>query len=742
MRNSLFVRVVIALVMFGLQGRARAQQPAPAVDAADLPPLPAAEEETSSSATVIAAASAEEDVVVGAAKREQSLGNVASAVTVVSGDRIRRFGYRTIGEALASVAGTYLVDNRESYTLGIRGLNIPGDFNTRILVLVDGATMNDPWGSFAGIGFDNFVSIDDISRIELIRGPVSSVYGANAFFGIINIVTRSASETPGLWGRISVNSINGVIGAAGFAAGTVQKGIRGTFQSMGRFGEKLTVPNITGNNTDGSLSGGDGSYQIMGSLVGTVGGTFAQARFYRYERGDPFAPFLGDPTQVNPYIQDDTQVLLEAGHTKELTDKITVTARAYANLYQFTDNILQSGIAPFEDRGDGFEYGAEVRGRFEIFPKKLGLTTGAEATYYDTYSRSQQDSTAPDPPPTCTNPDFPAACTPKNFNIEGVYAELDGQPLPFLGFTAGLRFDNNSAIEARFSPRAALFLSRSDTSGLKFLFAQGFRNPSAYEAFFYDNVSYLPAQNLKAEVITSYEAVAWAKPISGLSLRLSGFYWDVTNGIEALSPPTPDLMDPEILQFQNAAHYVSEGVEAEGSYRNSQGWYAFGGVTYSRVGCANCGAITDGAVDSNGNPVVVFGSVPNAPAWVASAGVSTPKLFGKFHLSTELQYLGVRPTRPSLDDSYVDGMVAQMEYTSPNAAAWLNWNWTLYWPQIAKHFDFTAGVRNLIGTRQQVVTPGENDIAATDSMGNGITTVIPVVPGEGREFYVKLGYNY
>ena len=194
-RSASLTSALVALVAVAMpRGSAAAE---PAVDVADLPPLPAAEDERDlSSATVLAASAAEEDVVVGAAKREQSLGNVASAVTVVSGDRIRRFGYRTIGEAVAGVAGAYLVDNRLSYSIGIRGLQIPGDFNTRLLVLVDGASINEAWGAFAGLGFDAIVGIDDISRIEVIRGPVSSVYGTNAFFGIINIITRGAAETP------------------------------------------------------------------------------------------------------------------------------------------------------------------------------------------------------------------------------------------------------------------------------------------------------------------------------------------------------------------------------------------------------------------------------------------------------------------------------------------------------------------------------------------------------------------
>src|SRR5688572_17881555 len=276
----------------------------PAVDPADLPPLPPADEELSSSATVLAASSAEEDVVVGAAKREQSLGNVASAVTVISADRIRRFGYRTIGEAVAGVAGVYLEDNRINASLGIRGLQIPGDFNTRILILIDGATVNEAWGASSGLGFENLVSIDEISRIEVIRGPVSSVYGANAFFGIINIVTRGAAESSRAWGRFTVGKIGGVIGTAGFAAGGVDQQIRGSVLAMNRFGETLYVPDI------GSGLSGDGGNGLLASVVGTWGRTFAQVRAYRARRDSPFAPYDGDAGADTPYVQLNSQLLV------------------------------------------------------------------------------------------------------------------------------------------------------------------------------------------------------------------------------------------------------------------------------------------------------------------------------------------------------------------------------------------------------------------------------------------------
>jgi iron complex outermembrane receptor protein len=690
----------------------RAEPPAASVDVADLPPLPAATEEPLSTAVVLAASEASEDVVVGAAKREQSLGNVASAVTVVSGDRIRRFGYRTVGEAIAGVAGLYLEDDRIVQTIGIRGLNVLGDFNTRILVLIDGATVNEAWGSFAGVGFDTFMSIDDVARIEVIRGPVSSLYGANAFFGIINIVTRGAAETPSAWGRVSVNSINGVVTSAGFASGGVHQQVRGTVQVMNRFGDTSDVAGV------GTDLKGDGSSQYALSLVGSYQGSFAQVRAYRTRRDVPFAPYNADPTAPTPYSEYDTQLIVEGGHTHELSKRLTVAVRGYINAYEFYDHYPQLGGAPpWDDYGDGRTYGAEVRGRYEIVPQKLGLTAGTEASFYQTESHSYQEmatSTAPDP--------MVETRIPADFNIEGVYGELDGQPLPWLGFTAGVRYDRNSVIDTRLSPRAALFLSNKDQYGAKLLYAEGFRNPSAYEAFFYDGVAFEQPMNLRSETIRSVEGVLWAKPEPGLSTRFSAFYWDA----RGVTQQQTDVMTG-LLQFQNVGRYVTQGAEAEASYRTASGWYAFGGLEYSKVGCITCGAYSTDPMATT----LEYGNVPNAPPWTGSLGVSTPKLWGRAHVSSEVLYIGERATRPDTDAM---GNLVQ----SPSSPAWLDWNWAIYVPNV-HGYDFTLGVRNLLGRRDLVVAPGDFD--RTDPM-TMTTTVVPYVPGEGREIYAKVGYSY
>jgi len=685
---------VLAVMVATTLGSGSARAEGPSVDVVDLPPLPATEDEVSSSATLLAAASAEEDVVVGAAKREQTLGNVASAVTVVSADRIRRFGYRTVSEAIAGVAGVYIQDTRLTQQVGIRGVQIPGGFNSRILVLVDGATLIEAWGAFAGVGYDSLVSIDDIARIEVIRGPVGAVYGTNAFFAIINIVTRGAAEGQRAWGRVAINSINGVVTTAGFAAGEVNKQVRGSVLVMNRFGESSQVDEISPD----PLSS-DGAQTLTAAVVGQYGGSFAQLRAYRSRRDSPFAPYDSDPTLDPAYALYNTQALLEGGHTRELSKRLTASVRGYGTLYRFYDEINYAADRQFVDYGDAATVGAEIRGRYELVPEKLGVTAGVEANYNKTESRSFT-----------VGSDVGRVKVPLDFDTEGVYGEVDGQPLSWLGFTGGVRFDRNSVIESRVSPRGALFLAKPERYGLKLLYAEGFRNPSAFEGYFEDGVDFSRNRDIKSETIRSFEGVLWARPVTGLATRVSAFHWDARDLVEQ----RPDPMNTTLLQFQNVGRYVTRGVEVEASYRTSEGWYAFGGGAYAQVASGETGA------------AIEYGDVVNAPKVTATGGVSTPRLYGYAHVSADAQFISRRRTRPDAAGN-----------ASPSSPPWTGINATLYAPNL-RGFDLTLGVRNILGTRDLQPAPGDYDRFPAMMP----TVVVPRIPAEGREVYVKVGYSY
>ncbi len=136
--------------------------------------------------------------VVTASKHEQKATEAPAAVTVVTKDDIRKYGYRTLADILRSVRGFYISYDRSYGFIGVRGLNRPGDYGGRVLILVDGHRLNDPIYDTAAVMNDFMVDVDLIERVEVIRGPGSSLYGNNAFFAIVNILTRPGRDVGGV----------------------------------------------------------------------------------------------------------------------------------------------------------------------------------------------------------------------------------------------------------------------------------------------------------------------------------------------------------------------------------------------------------------------------------------------------------------------------------------------------------------------------------------------------------------
>ena len=132
--------------------------------------------------------------VYSASKYEQKVTDAPASVAIITADEIGKYGYRTLADILRGVRGLFVTYDRNYANLGIRGFNRPGDLNTRVLLLVDGHRINDNIYESAPIGTEFPVDVDLIERVEVIRGPGSSLYGTNAFFGVINVITRRGTD--------------------------------------------------------------------------------------------------------------------------------------------------------------------------------------------------------------------------------------------------------------------------------------------------------------------------------------------------------------------------------------------------------------------------------------------------------------------------------------------------------------------------------------------------------------------
>ena len=140
--------------------------------------------------------------VEGASKYSQKTTEAPASVSIITSDDVKKYGYRTLAEILQSVRGLQVSYNRNYSFLGIRGFN-RGDYNSRVLVLVNGHRINNSLSDGAFIGTEFILDVDLIDRVEVIRGPGASLYGNNAFFGVVNVITRKGRDLSGYGAELS-----------------------------------------------------------------------------------------------------------------------------------------------------------------------------------------------------------------------------------------------------------------------------------------------------------------------------------------------------------------------------------------------------------------------------------------------------------------------------------------------------------------------------------------------------------
>src|SRR5262245_36916893 len=154
--------------------------------------------------------------VTSVARRPEPLGQTAAAITVITGEDIRRSGVTNIPEALRMVPGLDVARfNAGSWAISSRGFNTTAA--NKLLVMIDGRTVYSPL--FSGTFWEiQDMPLDDIARIEVVRGPGATSWGANAVNGVINVITKSAHQTK------STAIILTGLGADDLALGTLRAG--------------------------------------------------------------------------------------------------------------------------------------------------------------------------------------------------------------------------------------------------------------------------------------------------------------------------------------------------------------------------------------------------------------------------------------------------------------------------------------------------------------------------------------
>lgn len=144
--------------------------------------------------------------IITAAKIARQISDAPSAVSIVTSQDIRAYGYRTLDDILSSMRGLHLAHDFRYAYLGGRGYGHPGDYAGRITLLIDGYAAPDGYFGQSFFGADGFLDVELIERVEYIPGTGSSSYGGAAFLGVINIITKKGAAFGGTQAALDFGS--------------------------------------------------------------------------------------------------------------------------------------------------------------------------------------------------------------------------------------------------------------------------------------------------------------------------------------------------------------------------------------------------------------------------------------------------------------------------------------------------------------------------------------------------------
>ncbi len=632
--------------------------------------------------------------VYSASKRMQSASDAPSSVTIVTADEIQKYGYRTLADILRSVPGFYITYDRHFSFAGVRGFGRLGDWNNRILVLVDGHRMNTNIFGQAMLGNEFPLDVDLIERVEVVRGPSSSLYGSNAFFGVINVVTRKPAQLQGWEISFSPGSFETSTGRASY--GGHYKGVEMLLSNTvsSSHGQQLFFPEFKSPSANNGIAR-NADEEIYDHAIANISyrGFSFQGVFSQREKRIPtgyLGTLFNDPRTHN----FDAHQYFDLMYQRPLADAWQLELRTAYDQYRLVAPEAVAagpqGLNEFSNRGDWWS--GEARLSHTLWGKHQ-LIFGLE--FRDDIHKDQgQYSSASNTLQEDLN---------KGWDW-GLYAQDDFAITNKLSLSAGIRHDRVPrgdvvdivtgqppviaalpSFGGSTNPRVGLIYHPYEKSTFKFLYGSAYRTPEVFETtpdvgpFVEDNF------DLKPEKIHSFEVVAEQR--LGRHFKFSGnlFY----NKINRLISLQPDPISG-VQVFENSASAHATGSEIEFMGKSASGLE--GKLSLSLV---------------NGDNGTTGQDLDNSPGRLAKINVSSP-LRGKWLFGAlEGQYMSPRKT-----------------LFSGTVGAYQVFNATLLAHPIGKHLDLSASLYNILNKKYSDPARPEEPVTQ--------------IPQDGRNFRIKI----
>jgi outer membrane cobalamin receptor len=605
------------------------------------------------------------EIVVAGSKRAQESRDVPAFVSVVTAADISEHGYRTLADVLRTLPGFYVSNDRNYSYIGVRGFSRPGDWNSRVLLLLNGVRTNENLYDLAYVGEEFSVDVDLIDRVEVIRGPSSALYGSNAFFAVINVVTRAGSSLAGTEIMTSAASFGTYSGRASYGR-TFTNGldlvVSGTY-SDGE-GRSLFYPEFDAPLTNNGVATGV-DREVFHKLLVTAskGGFSFQANTVSREKGLPTGSYATLFNDKRTRTTDDLS-LASLSYHRALSDDASFSTRLHAGRYAYDgEYAYYAGVAPNRDLSVGEWVGLEVDAARKIGSRQF-LTFGAE--FRDNF---KQFLTNFDPEP------YVLYSETRNSSMrEGVFAQDEIRLADPLMLYAGVRLDHYEGFGFATSPRLALIYTPTPTTTFKLLAGQAFRAPNEYELYSV-SAGYASSPTLEPEHIETLELIAQHFIGGGVQISASAFRNRLSDLIEQRLDTANNLF------FGNVAETRSRGLEL--GLEVNRGHGVTGQLAYSLQRTENRATAT-GLTNSPGqmvqlqlrSPIPGLGAIAALDAQYMSArstlagnvagghaltnlSLFAPRSFGRFDLSATLYNVFGTQYGDPVPDGFVQDVLAQ-----------------------------------------------------------------------------------
>jgi outer membrane receptor for ferrienterochelin and colicins len=579
--------------------------------------------------------------VYSASRRLEQASVAPSSVSIITAEEIRRYGWRTLAEVLRSLRGSYTSYDRSYTYLGVRGFQRPGDYNSRVLLLLNGHRLNENVYGSALIGTEFPLDLELIDHIEVVRGPGSSLFGDNAIFGVVNVITRQPTNPYDIEVSGDVGSFLSRTGriSASATRGRLSSLISGSlYESAGQ--SSLYFPQFSSSN-GGIAQNLDGNrYAHLFSDL-QYGNLRLQGIYGSRRKIIPTADYETNFNDPGTRITD-TIAQFGADYKRSITDKTDLEVRSFYQHYNY-DGTYAYGGTNSPDRYLNYDSSlADSTGLDAILDHQMGRHHLTLGTSYEHSFRVDQQNHDAGLPLILNDHRTPW--------LSAVYGELALDLGHYLTLHAGTRFDYFDAYGAALSPRTALVYAPNPKTSVKYIFGRAFRAPNVYENYYMDGVSTeRPLRPLQKENIQSHELVFERNLTPWLGATLDAYYNSLDNLVEWVPDPANGM-----THAANIGQDHGRGIEVELNAKWKSGWQ--GRASYSLADAHNplnrqrldnsplhqakLNAIIPATRHAFGGIELLYASAQQtyqqtrvAPSFLTNLSLSTTPFWGGFELS-------------------------------------------------------------------------------------------------------------